>query len=159
MSQASSTKPYLIRAVHEWCVDNYLTPYLVVKVDAHTRVPVQHVRDGQIVLNIGPTATGGLQITNDEIMCQARFGGVAQSLYVPISQVMAIFSRETGQGMQFAEGAYMGAAREMGDIVRIEDIPAGVGTPPAPTSDRPDPPPDAPSPQGGGKVSHLRRVK
>lgn len=97
----SSTKPYLIRAIHEWCVDNGFTPYLVVQVDAHTRVPREYVRDGQIVLNISPEATHQLVMGNDEIVFQTRFSGAPFQVNVPVSAVAAIYARENGQGMAF----------------------------------------------------------
>lgn len=97
----SSTKPYLIRAIHEWCVDSGFTPYLVVKVDAHTRVPREYVRDGQIVLNISPQATHHLAMGNDEIVFQTRFSGTPFQVSVPVSAVAAIYARENGQGMAF----------------------------------------------------------
>lgn len=156
-----STKAYLIRAIHEWCVDNSFTPYIAVQVDARTRVPPQHVRDGQIVLNIAPYATGGLSMGNDVITCQARFGGVAQSLYVPVSQVLAIYARENGQGMAFAPGAVSGSAMELGGVVTAEegaaDAPLQVADMPAEGTEEAPEPPDLPP--SGGKVAHLRRVK
>ena len=96
-----STKPYLIRAIHQWCCDNGFTPYLAVAVDARTRVPREHVRDGQIVLNIDHEATANLTIANDGISFQARFGGVAREISVPIANVAAIYARENGAGMAF----------------------------------------------------------
>lgn len=96
-----STKPYLIRAIHEWCCDNGFTPYIAVLVDQHTRVPKEFVRDGQIVLNVGYDASNNLTIANDQITFQARFGGVARDLFVPISNVAAIYARENGAGMTF----------------------------------------------------------
>lgn len=96
-----STKPYMIRAIHEWCTDNGFTPYVAVQVDARTRVPKEHVKDGQIVLNIGYEATGGLQIRNDLVSFQARFGGVARELSFPVGNVLAIYARENGTGMAF----------------------------------------------------------
>ena len=96
-----STKPYLIRAIHQWCCDNGFTPYLAVAVDARTRVPREHVRDGQIVLNVGYEATAHLVIDNDGICFQARFGGVARDLSIPIGNVSAIYARENGAGMAF----------------------------------------------------------
>jgi len=97
----SSTKPYLIRALHEWCTDNGYTPYIVVQVSAHTRVPQAHVRDGQITLNIGNLATNKLSLGNDHIEFQARFGGRVEMVMVPIGAVSAIYARETGAGMGF----------------------------------------------------------
>lgn len=101
-----STKPYLVRAIYEWCSDNGFTPYLAVAVDARTRVPMEFVRDGQIVLNISADATNRLQIDNDYVSFQARFGGVARDISVPFSNVVAIYARENGAGMAFeAEAA------------------------------------------------------
>lgn len=96
-----STKPYLIRALHQWCCDNAFTPYISVMTDERTRVPREFVRDGQIVLNIGYDATGHLDIANDWISFQARFGGVARDIVVPVSNVVAIYARENGIGMAF----------------------------------------------------------
>lgn len=96
-----STKPYLLRALYEWCTDNGLTPYLAVHVDSQVRVPREHVKDGEIVLNISFGATSGLKIDNDEVRFRARFGGVARDILVPVSHVTAIYARENGQGMAF----------------------------------------------------------
>lgn len=96
-----STKPYFLRAVFEWCVDQGFTPYLSVAVDSRTRVPREFVRDGQIVLNVGPDATHQLVIGNDEITFQARFNGVAFPVAVPVDAVAAIYAKENGQGMAF----------------------------------------------------------
>lgn len=96
-----STKPYLLRAIHEWCTDQGFTPYLQVTVDSRTRVPREHVRDGQIVLNVGQEATHQLLIGNEDITFQARFNGRAFPIYVPVDCVAAIYARENGQGMAF----------------------------------------------------------
>jgi len=96
-----STKPYLIRAIHEWCCDNDFTPYIAVVADERARVPREFVRDGQIVLNVGYEATGHLNIANDGITFQARFGGVARDIAVPIGNVVAIYAKENGAGMAF----------------------------------------------------------
>ncbi|NOU25833.1 MAG: ClpXP protease specificity-enhancing factor [Methylotenera sp.] len=101
MAEFTSTKPYLVRAIHEWCVDNGYTPHLLVAVDSHTRVPVAYVKDGEIVLNINYSATKDLHIDNEAISFSARFGGVSQNLYVPMHAVKGIFARENGQGMFF----------------------------------------------------------
>jgi len=101
MSALTSTKPYMIRALHEWCMDNGLTPHLLVAVNAQTRVPMGYVKDGEIVLNLNYAATKDLLIGNDAITFSARFGGVSQNLYVPIDAVRGIFARENGQGMFF----------------------------------------------------------
>ncbi len=101
MEALPSTKPYLIRAIWEWCCDHGYTPYISVYVDKRTKVPRPFVKDGQIVLNLGPDATNKLNIGNDFINFQARFGGVAQDISVPVSQVAAIYARENGAGMVF----------------------------------------------------------
>lgn len=128
----TSTKPYMIRALHEWCTDNGYTPQIVVQVDANTLVPRAHVRDGQITLNIGALATNRLVIGNEAIEFQARFNGITEDLYVPMTAVSAIFARETGAGMGFEAEASI--SQEM----------AGTSeTPPAshsPESPDPEPP-------------------
>jgi stringent starvation protein B len=91
----------MVRAIHEWCVDNGFTPHLLVTVNAQCRVPMAYVKDGEIVLNLNYTATKDLHIDNDAIVFSARFGGVSQNLYVPMGAVKGIFARENGQGMFF----------------------------------------------------------
>jgi stringent starvation protein B len=95
------TKPYLVRAIWEWCTDQGYTPYLAVTVDSRTRVPREHVREGQIVLNVGGDACHQLVMGNEEITFQARFNGNVFSVLVPIDRVAAIYARENGQGMAF----------------------------------------------------------
>lgn len=97
----SSTKPYFLRALHEWATDNGYTPHIVVQVNNHCRVPMAFVRDGQITLNISDLATGGLVMGNDYIEFQARFGGKPENISVPVGAVTAIYARETGSGMGF----------------------------------------------------------
>lgn len=140
-----STKPYLLRALWEWCCDNGFTPYIAVNVDERTRVPREFVREGQIVLNIGPEATGKLQIGNDLISFQARFGGVARELSVPVDRVSAIYSRENGAGMAFEID---GEAVPMGDDLAVDrdSEPVIEETPPEP-----------PRPEGGRPK--LQRIK
>jgi len=101
MSEFTSTKPYMLRAIHEWCLDNNLTPHLLVAVDSFTRVPMAYVKNGEIVLNLNYGATKDLQLDNEAIVFSARFGGVSQNLYVPMHAVKGIFARENGQGMFF----------------------------------------------------------
>ena len=96
-----STKPYLIRAIHEWCSDSNLTPYLSVRVDANTRVPMEHVKNGEIVLNLSYDATHRLTIGNDVVQFSARFAGVSRECSIPIAAVLGIFARENGQGLFF----------------------------------------------------------
>jgi stringent starvation protein B len=131
-----STKPYLLRAIHEWCTDNGFTPHVALKVDERVRVPREHVRDGQIVLNIGYEATGGLQIGNDLIRFKARFGGVAHDISFPVGCVSAIYARENGVGMAFETEA--------------------PGAPESAPGDDPDSGPGKPPPGGRPK---LQRVK
>jgi stringent starvation protein B len=101
MTQLIPTKPYMIRAIHEWCVDNGLTPHLLVAVNTQTRVPLAYVKDGEIVLNINYSATKDLHIDNDAVVFSARFGGVSQNLYIPVGAIKGVFARENGQGMFF----------------------------------------------------------
>jgi stringent starvation protein B len=96
-----STRPYMIRALYEWCVDNGFTPYLLVHVDGRTRVPAGFAKNGQIVLNVGAGATRNLTMDNDWIRFSARFGGASQEINVPVDRVAAIYARENGEGMQF----------------------------------------------------------
>ena len=96
-----STKPYMLRAIYEWCTDSGFTPYLAVKVDAATTVPMEYVKKGEIVLNISFGATSGLKMDNDAIHFHARFGGVSREIYVPVHNVLAIYANENGQGMAF----------------------------------------------------------
>ena len=96
-----STKPYLIRALYQWCVDNSFTPYVSVFVDRSVDVPREYVNKDEIVLNIGPTACQSIEIDNDAIQFKARFNGIPKEIYIPITHVMAIYSRENSQGMSF----------------------------------------------------------
>ena len=132
-----STKPYLLRALWEWCCDNGLTPHIAVEVDARTRVPREFVRGGQIVLNLGPAATNKLQMGNELIEFQARFNGVARDLSVPVGRVTAIYARENGAGMAFEVDGQSSVAAEM-----------DFAAPDAPE----EPPPEPPRPK-------LQRIK
>ena len=126
MNEAPSTKPYLIRAIYEWCADSGFTPYLAVAVDRHARVPMEHVKDGEIVLNIGVGATRNLHLGNDMIQFSARFSGASRQIEVPISNVVGIYARENGQGLSFP--------KEM----PTEDEAAGTpGDPPIPPRGKP----------------------
>ncbi|WP_298933016.1 ClpXP protease specificity-enhancing factor [uncultured Ramlibacter sp.] len=99
--ESTSTRPYLIRALYEWCTDNGLTPYVAVLVDDTVQVPREYVKNGEIVLNISFDATSSLKLGNDFIEFKARFAGSAREIIVPISRVIAIYARENGQGMAF----------------------------------------------------------
>ena len=100
-NNGTSTRPYLIRALHEWCTDNGFTPYIAVFVDAQVRVPMEYVKNGEIVLNIGFEATTALELGNEYIEFKARFGGSSRDIVVPVDHVIAIYARENGQGMAF----------------------------------------------------------
>ena len=99
--EPTSTKPYLLRAVYEWCVDNGYTPQISVAVDAQTRVPMEHVRDGEIVLNISRNATHKLTIDNEWVHFSARFNGASSEVAVPMAAVSGIFAKESGYGFAF----------------------------------------------------------
>lgn len=110
----SPRRPYLLRAFYEWLLDNQLTPHLVVDVTMPgVMVPMEFARDGQIVLNVAPRAVGNLELGNDDVRFNARFGGVPRNVFVPIAAVLAIYARENGAGTMFepepayeAEGAF-----------------------------------------------------
>jgi len=142
---ASSTRPYLLRALHEWCTDNGYTPYMVVVVDETVQVPMEYVKKGEIVLNVGYDATAGMKLGNEFIEFKARFGGVPREIMVPINRVMAIYARENGQGMSFpmdvsstTDGAIAhkpAAARPALSAVETQHADKGSDDePPAPTS-------------------------
>lgn len=135
-----STKPYLIRAIYDWCADSGLTPYLAVQVDEYTHVPMAYVKDGKIVLNISVDAVRNLHIGNEDISCSGRFGGVSHQIGVPVSAVMGIFAKENGQGLVF---------QGQDSIPILSGLPSGSGV------DGEDPP-SSPAPQGKPK---LRVVK
>lgn len=101
MSGAVSTKPYLMRAIYEWCVDSGFTPYVLVAVDENTRVPMEHVKNGEIVLNVSPAATQNLKMDNDYVRFAARFNGASREIIIPVSTVLGIFARENSQGLFF----------------------------------------------------------
>ena len=100
--QGTSTRPYLIRALHTWCADNGFTPYIAVHVSPQVQVPVEYVKNNEIVLNVGFEATSSLKLGNEMIEFRARFGGLPRDIVVPVDHVVAIYARENGQGMAFA---------------------------------------------------------
>ena len=153
MSEPTSTKPYLLRAIYEWCVDNGFTPYVSVVVDANTRVPLEYVRDGEIVLNIGPLATSRMQMGNDSISCSARFGGAPRELFVPMSAVAAIYAKENGQGMSFeTDGRETPSEGNGAQLAGKSPKPADSAEPPGPGA------PTQPPRPGPGRPT-LRRIK
>jgi stringent starvation protein B len=159
-----STKPYLIRAIHQWCMDAGYTPYIAVVADDTVRVPREFVKNGEIVLNISPLATNRLALGNEAIEFQARFGGVAREVFVPMDRVLAVYARENGQGMAFevardaAAPAGMEEARPPVAPVALVPVagPATEAIPAAITSVRP-PPDDTPPPRG--ERPKLTRIK
>jgi stringent starvation protein B len=117
----SPTRPYLVRALYEWCTDNGLTPYVAVFVDDSVQVPREFVKNNEIVLNISFDATSALKLGNDFIEFKARFGGVARSIMVPMDHVLAIYARENGQGMAFPVSAQ--AAAGAGSSPALSSVP------------------------------------
>ena len=157
----SSAKPYLLRALYDWCVDSGFTPHVVVRVDGATRVPQAYVSEGQIVLNIAPYATQGLHISATDITCEARFGGVAQALFVPLANVLAIYARENGQGMAFELDAvdddFAEDQAESASVPGLHVISAEPVAGEVPASD--DVPDEDPPPASPPARTHLRVVK
>jgi stringent starvation protein B len=136
-----STRPYLLRALYEWCTDNGFTPYVAVKVDASVQVPREYVQGGEIVLNISYDATSSLKLGNEFIEFKARFGGQPRDIMVPVDRVMAIYARENGQGMAFPVSETSVAAESVHEE--------------APQDDDPSTPP----PTAAGQRPALKRVK
>ena len=116
--ESTSTRPYLIRALYDWCTDNGLTPYVAVLVDDTVQVPREYVKNGEIVLNISFDATSSLKLGNDFIEFKARFAGTAREIMVPVSRVIAIYARENGQGMAFPVPVPAGAADDRPSLRR-----------------------------------------
>lgn len=163
--EVTSTRPYLIRALYEWCTDNGFTPYLVVRVNESVQVPREYVTNGEIVLNVSYDATSALKLGNDFIEFKARFGGEPRDIMVPVGRVVAVYARENGQGMAFpleeevgssqgerpAAGAAVSGGAERGQVQLqpVDSAPDEGG------GDAPRPQP----PAGGGSRPSLRRVK
>jgi stringent starvation protein B len=152
------TKPYLLRALFEWCVDNGYTPHLAVKVDSRTQVPQEYVKNGEITLNISPNAVHKLQMGNELIEFSARFGGVARQLAVPIANVYALYARETGHGMTFdVDGQKAGVQSKAESESMREPSKLPTVKPPAQLP-VPATTPEPPKKPSGGKPT-LRRIK
>ena len=165
-NQGSSTRPYLLRALHDWCTDNGFTPYVAVHVDASVQVPMEYVKNNEIVLNVSFEATSALELGIENIVFKARFGGVNREIVVPIDHVVAIYARENGQGMAFpmpteghapATGPVLAADKGL-RLASSEPQPQndekGGGTGDDKGDDTPDPVP----PPAGGRPK-LKRVK
>lgn len=161
----TSTKPYLLRAIYEWCTDNGYTPYMAVVVDGRTRVPMEFVKNGEIVLNISFSATSGLKMENELIRFSARFGGVSRDIVVPVDNVVAIYARENGQGMAF-EATSSADAAEAGQEALQTDAPETTAPTltSVPSTERPegsedgDPEHDPEPPKKSGRPT-LTRIK
>jgi stringent starvation protein B len=147
------TKPYLLRALYEWCVDNGYTPHVAVKVDSKTQVPPEYVKNGEITLNVSPSAVHKLQMGNELIEFSARFAGVARQISVPVANVYAVYARESGHGMTFDVDAPKSATQAVAEAepAAPKEAPAAL---PAPANAAAEPP----KKPGGGKPT-LRRVK
>jgi len=147
----SSNRPYLMRAVYEWIIDNQCTPHLLVDVqDERVKVPQEHIRDGQIVLNINPSAVGQFHWDNDHIEFTARFAGVARTMWIPITSVLAIYARENGEGMAFTI--------ESDPDEKSESVASDTRPPPLVSVVAPDDEPPMPPPPNIGR-GHLKVVK
>jgi stringent starvation protein B len=147
---SNSTRPYLIRAMYEWCTDNAYTPFIAVLADDSVRVPNEYVKDGEIVLNISFDATSALKLGNEFIEFKGRFGGVARDILVPVNRVLAIYARENGQGMAFptATSGSGDATTTLSDVTS-PDANTQIGSP--------GNGPDGPRPPGGRPS--LTRIK
>jgi len=159
----SSTRPYLIRALHDWCTDNGFTPYIAVFVDASVQVPTEYVKNNEIVLNIGFEATTALKLGNELIEFKARFGGTSREIAVPVDHVIAIYARENGQGMAFPVPSDAPAAAAHGQTDAAEAAAPAAGKGPKLTladtgegQERNDDSP--PEPPSGGRPT-LKRIK
>ena len=158
----TSTRPYLIRALHEWCTDNGYTPYVAVHVDASVRVPLEYVKNREIVLNVGFEATTGLTLGNEYIEFKARFGGVSREIMVPVTHVVAIYARENGQGMAFPAPSEAAVPVPSDSTEEAKSAPSAAphltladGAAKAPAV---PPPPEPPEPTPSGRPT-LKRVK
>jgi stringent starvation protein B len=153
----SSTRPYLIRALHDWCTDNGFTPYIAVYVDGSVQVPIEYVKNNEIVLNIGFEATTALKLGNEVIEFKARFGGTSREIVVPVDHVIAIYARENGQGMAFPVPTDASTAPP----AEAPDVSAATKQPKLTLADAPDaahPEDNPPEPPAGGRPA-LKRIK
>jgi stringent starvation protein B len=154
-----STKPYLLRALYEWCVDNGYTPHLSVKVDSRSQVPSEYVRNGEITLNVSPSAVHKLQMGNELVEFSARFAGVARQISVPVGCISALYARETGHGMTFDVDAPKPAVQADAEKETGRPGPSNEAGPalPAPAGPQGSVPTEPTKPTGG--KPQLRRIK
>ena len=155
----SSTRPYLLRALHEWCTDNGYTPYIAVQVDEMVQVPQEYVKNGEIVLNVSYDATSSMSLGNDVIEFKARFAGTPREIIVPVDRVLAIYARENGQGMAFPMHAKGGAESGVTTVVPAPEsrAPLAAVTTSKPASESSDDDTNPPTPPSGRPT--LKRVK
>jgi stringent starvation protein B len=152
---ATSTRPYLLRAMHEWCTDSGFTPYVAVFVDETVQVPMEYVKNGEIVLNVGYDATAGMTLGNEFIEFKARFGGVPREIIIPINRVMAIYARENGQGMSFPMSAASDGVAVPKKSVPVRPALSAVETPHAEAASDDEPPTPA-SPSGRPTLTRVK---
>ena len=147
-----STKPYLIRAIYDWCTDTGFTPYIAVAVDDSVRVPLEFVKNGEIVLNVSALATTRLLIDNEAISFHARFGGAPREVFAPMERVIAIYARENGQGMAFEVPRAPSAPAPVQTVAPQEVSPMQV----VPPSPEPPKPPEPPRPADRPKLTRIK---
>ena len=168
-NDTTPTRPYLIRALYEWCTDNALTPYVSVAVNERVQVPIEFVKDGEIVLNISFNATTALKLGNDYLEFKARFGGVAREIIVPIEQISGIYARENGQGMAFPINAAratkpsnlantssdvdLGVSSYESKVATLVSVESNIQSADSPADENP------PRPPGNGQRPTLKRIK
>jgi len=156
---ASSTRPYLLRALHEWCTDNGYTPYIAVQVDEKVQVPQEYVKNGEIVLNVSYDATSSMSLGNDVIEFKARFAGTPREIIVPVDRVLAIYARENGQGMAFPMHSKNGSETGVTTVVPAPEsrAPLAAVTTSKTASEPSDGDANPPTPPNGRPT--LKRVK
>jgi stringent starvation protein B len=152
---ASSTRPYLLRALHEWCTDSGFTPYVAVLVDETVQVPLEYVKNGEIVLNVGYDATAGMTLGNEFIEFKARFGGVPREIIIPVNRVMAIYARENGQGMSFPMSAASDAVPAPKKVAPVRPVLSAVETSHA-EGGTDDEPPTPTTPSGRPALTRVK---
>ena len=157
----TSTRPYLIRALHDWCTDNGFTPYLAVFVDKNVQVPLEYVKNNEIVLNVGFEATSALKLGNELIEFKARFGGTSRDIVVPVDHVIAIYARENGQGMAFPmpSEAPEGGVAAVPSNAPVKTAGLTLTGPPKPAGLLEGPPPEPPPSAPPRRKPALKRVK
>ena len=168
-NQGTSTRPYLLRALHDWCSDNGFTPYVAVQVGAGVQVPMEYVKNNEIVLNVSFEATSDLKLGNECIQFRARFGGITREIIVPVGNVVAIYARENGQGMAFPMPAGGAPAQTSAEPLPLRGLRLAKSEPEPQPEPEPEPPavesttppdekPDPDQPPASGRPS-LKRIK